>query len=411
MSKINDLIKKLCPNGVVFKRIGEIANYRRGSFPQPYTNEYYYGGEDAMPFVQVADVKDNFRLVDSTKNTISKLAQPLSVFVPKGTVIVTLQGTIGRVAITQYDAYVDRTLAIFEGLSSELNTKYFVYQLKSKFDYEKQFARGSTIKTITKEEMTEFKIPIPPLEVQEEIVKILDKFGELEAELEVELEVELEARKSQYEFWRGKLFEKENVKYMKISEFAKCYAGATPSTSHSEYWENGTIPWMSSGEVNNIEIYDTEKKITKLGYNSSSTKMLPINTVVVALAGQGKTRGLVAITRKEVCTNQSLCGIVPDERVDNEYLFHYLQSRYKDLRRISSGDGTRGGLNLKMINDYEVPVPDIDEQKKIISVLNRFSRLVNSYTDGIPTEIELRRKQYEYYRNKLLSFEELSVSE
>ena len=163
MSKINDLIKKLCPNGVVFKKIGEIANYRRGSFPQPYTNESYYGGEDAMPFVQVADVKDNFRLVDSTKNTISKLAQPLSVFVPKGTVIVTLQGTIGRVAITQYDAYVDRTLAIFEGLSSELNTKYFVYQLKSKFDYEKQFARGSTIKTITKEEMTEFKIPIPPI--------------------------------------------------------------------------------------------------------------------------------------------------------------------------------------------------------------------------------------------------------
>ena len=203
------------------------------------------------------------------------------------------------------------------------------------------------------------------------------------------------------------MFEKENVKYMKISEFAKCCAGATPSTSHSEYWENGTIPWMSSGEVNNIEIYDTEKKITELGYNSSSTKMLPINTVVVALAGQGKTRGLVAITRKEVCTNQSLCGIVPDERVDNEYLFHYLQSRYKDLRRISSGDGTRGGLNLKMINDYKVPVPSIDEQKKIINVLNRFSRLVNSYTDGLPAEIELRRQQYEYYRNKLLSFEEL----
>lgn len=201
MSKIEKLIKELCPNGVEYKKIGDISNYRRGSFPQPYTNEMFYGGENAMPFVQVADVKDDFKLVNTTKNTISKLAQPLSVFVPKGTIIVTLQGTIGRVAITQYDAYVDRTLAIFENLSSNLNPKYFSYQLKNKFDYEKQFARGSTIKTITKEEMTNFKIPVPPLEVQEKIVKILDKFGELEAELEVELE----ARRRQYEYYRNKL--------------------------------------------------------------------------------------------------------------------------------------------------------------------------------------------------------------
>ena len=130
MSKINNLIKKMCPNGVEYKKIGDIANYRRGSFPQPYTNEFYYGGEESMPFVQVADVRDDFKLAVKTKNTISKLAQPLSVFVPKGTVIVTLQGTIGRVAITQYDSYVDRTLAIFEDLSPKLNTKYFVYQLK-----------------------------------------------------------------------------------------------------------------------------------------------------------------------------------------------------------------------------------------------------------------------------------------
>ena len=207
MSKINNLIKKMCPNGVEYKKIGDIANYRRGSFPQPYTNEFYYGGEESMPFVQVADVRDDFKLAVKTKNTISKLAQPLSVFVPKGTVIVTLQGTIGRVAITQYDSYVDRTLAIFEDLSPKLNTKYFVYQLKNKFDYEKQFARGSTIKTITKEEMTEFEIPIPPLEVQDEIVRILDKFGELEAELEAELEL----RRQQYEYYRNKLLSFEEL--------------------------------------------------------------------------------------------------------------------------------------------------------------------------------------------------------
>ena len=94
-----------------------------------------------------------------------------------------MQGTIGRVAITQYDCYIDRTLALFQDYKIDINKKYFAYQLKQKFDYEKKTARGSTLKTITKEEFTKFKIPIPPLEIQEEIVHILDSFTELTAEL------------------------------------------------------------------------------------------------------------------------------------------------------------------------------------------------------------------------------------
>ena len=163
MNSFASLKKKIKKEKINYYKIGELANYRRGSFPQPYTNPSFYGGEGSMPFVQVADVTENYRLVEKTKNTISTIAQPLSVFVPKGTVIVTLQGTIGRVAITQYDSYVDRTIAIFENLSDKLDRKYFAYQLKNKFNYEKQFARGSTIKTITKEEMTDFLIPVPSL--------------------------------------------------------------------------------------------------------------------------------------------------------------------------------------------------------------------------------------------------------
>ena len=389
MNKINDLIKEMCPNGVEYKLLKDVSEMKRG---QSITTKNLKVGK--IPVIaggqEPSFYNDKYNREGET---------------------ITVSSSGAYAGFLNYWNEPILCTDSFSIKAKKLNMRYLYHYLKMKQNEIYNKKRGAGIPHVHISDLEKFKIPCPPLEVQGEIVRILDKFGELEAELETELETELEKRESQYEFWRGKLFEKENIKYMKISEFAKCYAGATPSTSHSEYWENGTIPWMSSGEVNNIEIYDTEKKITKLGYNSSSTKMLPINTVVVALAGQGKTRGLVAITRKEVCTNQSLCGIVPDERVDNEYLFHYLQSRYKDLRRISSGDGTRGGLNLKMINDYEVPVPDIDEQKKIISVLNRFSRLVNSYTDGLPAEIELRRKQYEYYRNKLLSFEELGVSE
>lgn len=159
-----------------------------------------------MPFVQVADVADfGFRLHQKTKQQISRLAQPKSVFVEKGTVIVSLQGTIGRVAITQYDCYVDRTLAIFTNYKVDINKKYFAHQLKAKFDLEKEFARGSTLKTITKEEFSKFQIPIPPIEEQNRIVSLLDKFDTLTHSIKEGLPREIELRQKQYEYYRDLL--------------------------------------------------------------------------------------------------------------------------------------------------------------------------------------------------------------
>ena len=135
----------------------------------------------------------------------------------------------------------------------------------------------------------------------------------------------------------------DGVEYKKLGILSELYAGATPKTTNPEYWENGTIPWMSSGEVNLGQVFNTEKRITQLGYDSCSTKMVPANSVVVALAGQGKTRGTVAITRIELCTNQSLCSIIPTEELSSDFLYHYMKGQYQTLRKISSGDGTRRG--------------------------------------------------------------------
>lgn len=191
---------------VEWKNLGDIAEFRRGSFPQPYGDKRWYDGENAMPFVQVADIAESeMRLNEKTKRQISLLAQPKSVFVPKGTVIVSLQGSIGKVAITQYDCYVDRTLAIFENFSCEIDKKYFAYQLERKFAIEKEFARGSTLKTITKEEFTKFQIPLPPLKEQQRIVDILDRFSKLYNDITMELYAELDARRKQYNYHRDGL--------------------------------------------------------------------------------------------------------------------------------------------------------------------------------------------------------------
>ena len=191
---------------VEWKPLEEVATFRRGSFPQPYGNAEWYDGEGCMPFVQVADVANfGYTMHNITKQQISVLAQPKSIFVESGSVVVTLQGTIGRVAITQYDCYVDRTLAIFTSYKVKLNKKYFAHQLKAKFDKEKEFARGSTIKTITKAEFSKFEIPLPPINEQDRIVAILDKFDTLTHSISEGLPREIELRQKQYEYYRDLL--------------------------------------------------------------------------------------------------------------------------------------------------------------------------------------------------------------
>ncbi|MGB2512999.1 restriction endonuclease subunit S [Leuconostoc suionicum] len=151
------------------RKLGDHAKYRRGSFPQPYGNKEWYDGEGAMPFVQVVDVTNKLTLVENTKQKISKLAQSKSVFVPKGKVVVTLQGSIGRVAITQYDSFVDRTLLIFENYEKETDERFWAYTIQKKFEIEKLKAPGGTIKTITKEALSSFDVHLPKFEEQQKI--------------------------------------------------------------------------------------------------------------------------------------------------------------------------------------------------------------------------------------------------
>lgn len=156
-----------------------IADYRRGSFPQPYGLAKWYDEFNGMPFIQVFDVDDNMRLKATTKNKISKLASKQSVFIGKGTLIVTLQGSIGRVAITQYDAYIDRTLLLFEKFYRDIDKVFFAYIIQRLFEIKKQSAPGGIIKTITKQALSEFIVKLPERPEQEKIAKFLSGIDDL----------------------------------------------------------------------------------------------------------------------------------------------------------------------------------------------------------------------------------------
>lgn len=167
------------------KKIGDVCSYRRGSFPQPYGLEEWYDEDNGKPFIQVADVNDNMRVSADTKRHISKLAEDKSVFVHKGTLIITLQGTIGRVAITEYDAYVDRTLLIVQDISKCLYIDYLKLAMQLLFALEKRKADGGIIKTITKETLTNFSFGVPSLPEQQ---KIADCLSALDAVIEKQKE-------------------------------------------------------------------------------------------------------------------------------------------------------------------------------------------------------------------------------
>ena len=171
-----------------------------------------------------------------------------------------------------------------------------------------------------------------------------------------------------------------------ISDFADCTAGGTPLTNVRAYW-GGQIRWMNSGELNLKRVAEVNGRITDVGLANSSAKLIPPNSVLIGLAGQGKTRGTVAINLVELCTNQSIATVLPNDLFVPEYLYFNLDARYDELRELSSGGGGRGGLNLRLIKSLKTPLPPVDEQRAIATVLSD----MDSYIESLQNLIAKKR--------------------
>lgn len=424
MNKLEQLLKELCPQGVEYKTIGEVATYRRGSFPQPYTNSAFYGGEDAMPFVQVADIEDEgFRLKKETKQTISKLAQPKSIFVPKGSVICSIQGTIGRVAITQYDSYVDRTIAIFDGFKLEINKKFFAYCIQIKFGIEKEFARGSTLKTITKEEFTKFKIPIPPMQIQEEIVLLLDKINDISSKILQNLSKEIEKRKSEYNYYFEKMIYNENMIETSVGEICDTITDYVAAGSFGDISKN--VKYLDFPDyaqlIRTVDIKNKFKKSDYIYVNENAFNYLwrvNLDKESIILPNIGVNCGEVYyITPDDLIYERNVLGpnaILVRSSTDNNKLLSYVfmsNDFQKRLRKIISPAG-QTKFNKTELKKLKINIPrDQKEQEKIANLLERLSDTYEKYINNLNKEIEYRKNQFDYYKYKLLFFKEVEVNE
>ena len=199
---------------------------------------------------------------------------------------------------------------------------------------------------------------------------------------------------------RFKEFEKE-WEEKKIGDITNLTAGGTPNTLKKEYW-NGNIKWMNSGELNLKFIYDVQGRITELGLKNSSTKLIPEKCILIGLAGQGKTRGTVAINFIELCTNQSIASIFPNFNYFKPmFLYYNLDNRYEELRNLSTGSNGRGGLNLNILKRISVFFPILKEQEKIADFLSS----VDVQIDLTSQKLELFEKYKKSIMKKIFNQE------
>ena len=299
-------------------------------------------------------------------------------------------------------------------------SKFVFYLSKTNFywDWIKLNTVVSTIENVNGDKYQNFIYPKPPHNEQQQIVSFLDTKTSLidslieKTQRKIELLKEkrtslinevvtkglnpnVEMKDSGVE-WIGKI--PKGWRIGKLYQYSEMSNGSTPSRVKPEYWENGTIPWMSSGEINKKKIRDIDGRITQEGFENSSTKILPIGTVMMGLNGQGKTKGTVGILEIETTCNQSLCGMIFKDDMYPMFSYYFLDSQYYHIRGLV-GEGQREGISVSFLGRYPLVVPPISEQQQIVEYLDEQTQLIDNTTSIEEKRIELLKE----YRQSLIS--------
>lgn len=369
MSKIEELINQLCPDGVDYKTLGFTCEIKtgKGITKNDGSDTALYpiisGGKEPMGYYH------NFNRLENTV-TISRVG-----------------ANAGYVSFITVKFYLnDKCFSIIpiEEYKNQINTNFLFYFLKENENSITGLQSEGGVPTINTTKISNLTIPIPPLPIQQEIVNILDKFTQLEAELEAELE----ARKKQYEYYRNQLLNFEGksclsadreVEWKTLGEVCENIV----SGKNKNRIENGQYPVYGSTGI--------------IGY----TDAFSFNDDCLLVARVGANAGFVHKAKGKYDVSDNTLIVKPKSGYNLSFAYFQLQNL--ELNKIAVGGG-QPLITASQLKKYSIPIPPFAEQKRIAGILDKFDSLVNDISVGLPAEIEARRKQYEYYRGKLLSF-------
>lgn len=397
MSKLEELIEGLCPDGVEHVALKEVCDDI--IVPMRDRPKVFDGN---IPWCRIEDKEGQYFNKSLSGLCVSDEVikkMNLKVF-PIGTVICSCSASIGAYAINTQPLITNQT---FIGLvcGEKIYNKYLLYFMETQTENLLKLATTGTIPYISRVKFENLIIPIPPLPVQEEIVRILDKFTDLTSELQTALQAELQARAKQYEYYFSQLLSKEKYPMVKLETIGsvkmckRILKSQTSTEGDIPFYKIGTFGKKADAYISQ-ELFD--EYVNKYSYPSQGSILISCSGTI------GRT--VVFDGTPSYFQDSNIVWLEHDEtKVTNEFLrYAYMLNPW-----IISSGGTISRLYNDGILKAEIPLPSLEEQKKIVSILEKFDVLNNDIKEGLPAEIEARQKQYEYYRNKLLTFKELQA--
>lgn len=393
MSKLEELIQELCPNGIQYHLIGDICDVLTGGEAPPESiKEKEPQGEYIYP-IYSNGLGDNALWGYSKTFRIDKPAVTFSSI-----------GTIGFPTLREAKfTPIIRLKVIYPKDANKLNICFLKYALEI-VQFEKQ---KSSVANVNASMIKNIKIPVPPLEVQQEIVRLLDEFTAKTAELQAELNKEYEARKKQYEYYRDSILTfNQEIPIYKLGDIATILRGASPRPIKNYLTDNDGVNWIKIGDADPESKYITscKEKITQKG--AAKSRKVYVGDFLLS---NSMSFGRPYILKIDGCIHDGWLSITNfNKLLTRDYLYHILMSSkiQLEMKKKASFGGAVQNLNADIVRQIEIPVPNISIQNKISNTLDNFDSICSDLNIGLPAEIEARQKQYEFYRDQLLTFAE-----
>lgn len=397
MTNLEILIQELCPDGVEFRTMEEVFEIRNGYTPSKNNPDFWEGG--TIPWFRMEDIRQNGRILSDAIQHITPAAIKGKGLFPANSIIIATTATIGEHALVIADSLANQrftNLAVRKSLSACLLPKFVFYYMFVIDEWCKKNVNAGNFASVDMKRFKKLEFPLPPIKVQTEIVRILDKFTSLEAELEAELD----CRKRQYEYYRDKLLSFDNVggqevtisKIGDIGRICMCkriMKNQTNSESGIPFYKIGTFGKVADAYISN-DVYEEYKKL--YSYPKKGDILMSASGTI------GRT--VVFNGKPSYFQDSNIVWVDNDEtKVFNSYLNYYYQ-----IIEWKTQGGTIKRLYNNLLAGATIKYPSLEEQHRIVSILDRFESLTTSLQSGLPAEIAARRQQYEHYRDKLLTF-------